>query len=736
MMDAKRMAWGAASRAVRGLFRPQGWAVIPLVCALCTGAWAQMGTAPLHSFGLGRLETGAYSPDGSVIVTAGPRGIVFWDAESLEVSRIVETPGHLILDVAFSGDGSMLATAGRGGPARVWDVATGSHIHTLRGRTETFAPVAFSADGRRILTGSLGESSGPPRGAAHVWDAETGEELVAFHEHYSRPKSVALSPDGSKALTSGSSGTFLWDTGTGEVIHKISGFHDLNVAYAPDGQLLATGLGSIARLWDPETGEMIRELSAGSRGHGSISFSPDSSRIALAGGNSVAIHDTSTGALVESYTTQTTQYIPLSVVDYSPDGSKLLTIVRDTPEAFLWKDGAVRELRGHASDAAAVALSPDGSKVLTAHLAYRGPGGVPHEGAPVPDAFANVWDVETEEKVREFKQPGGVESTAVAFTPDSSRAVIGWGQTSTWLADIETGEVLHTYPLPNAVLPRSRFVEISPDGTWLLQPYSSDRVALWNLPERRMTHVLGAVPLFPSSSMFSPDSQKVAVAIWSWHVHGEGTAYTLLWDVASGDVIRLLVVPYHQEPSWGHIRRPYPTFTPDGERVFEWGTHLPLDGPVHWLRVWETETGELIRTEDAAHLRKPVFLPDGKHVLGLYGDVVGVWELESREVVRIFEWPATKALSFALSDDAERVLVGFEDGVTRLWDMGAAWEPGPTPTPTPVPTLTPPPDFVSRTEIIDTLLGFRALPTDERFFLGDRNTDAVWDAADVFLPPQ
>ncbi len=60
--------------------------------------------------------------------------------------------------------------------------------------------------------------------------------------------------------------------------------------------------------------------------------------------------------------------------------------------------------------------------------------------------------------------------------------------------------------------------------------------------------------------------------------------------------------------------------------------------------------------------------------------------------------------------------------------------PDPTPTPTPAPTLTPPPDFVSRTEIIDTLLGLRGLPLGERVHLGDRNTDEIWDAADVFLP--
>ena len=44
--------------------------------------------------------------------------------------------------------------------------------------------------------------------------------------------------------------------------------------------------------------------------------------------------------------------------------------------------------------------------------------------------------------------------------------------------------------------------------------------------------------------------------------------------------------------------------------------------------------------------------------------------------------------------------------------------------------------MVSRMELIDNLLGIRPLHTGDRFPLGGRNTDGVWGAADVFLPPQ
>ena len=74
----------------------------------------------------------------------------------------------------------------------------------------------------------------------------------------------------------------------------------------------------------------------------------------------------------------------------------------------------------------------------------------------------------------------------------------------------------------------------------------------------------------------------------------------------------------------------------------------------------------------------------------------------------------------------------FED-VARSTDF-ASYIPGdPVPTPTPGPTPTPTVPPVPRTEIIDTILGYIALPGDTRFAGGDRNEDGVWDAADVFL---
>ena len=112
--------------------------------------------------------------------------------------------------MAFSPDGTQLATASSDQMARLWDARTGDLLLTFQGHAEAVNGVAFSLDGTRLATASRGPDSpavGHPQRRA-TRDLQAG--------HLNVVSGVAFSPDGTRVATSSLDGTVrLWDPETG-----------------------------------------------------------------------------------------------------------------------------------------------------------------------------------------------------------------------------------------------------------------------------------------------------------------------------------------------------------------------------------------------------------------------------------------------------------------------------------------------------------------------------------------
>jgi WD40 repeat protein len=113
--------------------------------------------------------------------------------------------GHTddVTSVAFSPDGRLLVTASRDHDARIWDVASGRMIRLLHGHAAFVSDAQFSADGRWVVT------AGPAK--AGVWATAATDlaffRLVFLAGHVGPVDAAAFAPRGWLLATAGSDGS-------------------------------------------------------------------------------------------------------------------------------------------------------------------------------------------------------------------------------------------------------------------------------------------------------------------------------------------------------------------------------------------------------------------------------------------------------------------------------------------------------------------------------------------------
>jgi len=551
---------------------------------------------------------------------------------ALAVATVLDYPRQqfnhtqLVAKVAFSPDGKYVLTGSGDKIARLWDVQTGKEVREFVGHTDLVDGVTFSPDGSEVLTCSVD-------GTARLWDVGTGRELRRFTGHDGSVDAVAFTPDGRQIVTGSVTDKTarLWDARTGQELRRFVG-HTAGIwvlAVSPDGTQLLTGsFDKTARLWDIQSGRELQVFSDHTQAVQGVAFAPDGKRI-LTGSidKSVRLWDIQTGAVVREFKGHTDG---VRNVAFSPDGKSIVTGSNDAT-VRVWDVQTGQELRrfiGHRSDVFSVAFSPDGNRVVSGSL----------------DTTALVWDVRGRaEYPRLDAHHAGVFA---AFSPDGKDIFTGSWDTTARLWDAQTGDQHWVITGTEAV----NTVAFAPNGKYVLTG-SGDKIArLWDAQTGQELRQFAGHRTYLNSVAFSPDSRYILT--------GSGDREARLWDAQTGKELRQLV---------GH------TFDNVFSVAFSPDSNYALTGSYDGTaRLWDMQTGQELRrfsipNDGAAAV---TFSPDGKYVLtGSWDGIARLWNAQTGAQLRQFIGHTDIVWGVAFSPDGKHILTGSQDKTARLWDV-------------------------------------------------------------------
>jgi WD40 repeat protein len=526
--------------------------------------------------------------------------------------------------------------------------------------------ISWSADGARLATVYGVE--------AVVWDTHTARELAVLETHQRESVAICLDGQGNsvavlfrvRTAPVGPTVAYLvvvWDVRSGKQLLQArwpSTTRGGSLALSPDGRHVAAALDGLGvKVWDVPAGKETAPLQGGPRGDGALFFTPDGSRLVLAGRETI-LWDLATGRELSRVPFDSS---PPNSAAFSRDGNRVAISTVDRrlrvddlrtkkTTHFFWSDTSLH----------ALAFTTDGRHLLGCHdnlvlawdleaplnpiplgnsygrctgIAFRPDG---ERIATAESTAVRVWDARTGQELRRF-EPGDRETcSSVAFSP-AGRLLLTGGERRLRAWDAETGRELRTFAGTQGTV---REVHFSPDGRRVACATHGlsgagmvpAEVKLFDAETGRETLSLAGVPGGDASVAFRPDSRYLAhldggpivrvrdadsgaeaVALKGHTGKVLGVAYSLdgrriattgddltvrIWNAETGQGLFTLQAPDYPIVSV--------TFAPDGKALA--GVCLTLES----IRLWDLETGEELMTTNTAVGRHVVFSPDGSRL--------------------------------------------------------------------------------------------------------------------------